>query len=65
MATAKPHEAKTLGEAALNPDGETYNGFKAMQWMYHAVTGKELSDEEAQEIGRKAKAIAEERRKNG
>lgn len=61
----KPHEANTLGEAALNPDGKTYNGFKMMQWLHHAVTGKELSDEDAQEIGRKAVEMAKERRKNG
>lgn len=53
---------KTLGEAALNPDGKTYNGITAMRWMYEALSGKPLSEEEALKIAEEAKAKAAERR---
>lgn len=49
---------KTLGEAALNPDGKTYNGVRAVQWMFEAVTGKTLTDKEVEEVWAEAKRIA-------
>ncbi len=31
-----PRKAKSLGEAALNPDG-TYNGIRALSWLSAAL----------------------------
>jgi len=53
---------QTLNEAALNPDGKTYNGIKAMQWMFTALSGKEMTEEEAVEMFRVAKEKAKERK---
>ena len=45
-----PRKAKTLGEAAMNPDG-TYNGLRALSWLSDILTGgKGLSEEEVAEI---------------
>lgn len=41
---------KTLQEAALNPDGVTYHGPTALRWIFEAVTGKELTEEEGREL---------------
>lgn len=54
---ADPRKAKTLGEAALNPDGKTYNGFKALSWLSAAVNkGKGLSEDEVKRIWEEVKA---------
>lgn len=51
-----PRKAKTLGEAALNPDG-TYNGLRALSWLSEAVNpGKGISLEEVQKIADNVKA---------
>jgi len=47
-------ENKTLGDFARNPDGKTYDGRKVAQWMFEALTGKPMSDEEAQALVDKA-----------
>ncbi|PTQ12970.1 hypothetical protein CLG96_02165 [Sphingomonas oleivorans] len=54
---------KTLGEFAQNPDGKTYDGRKVAQWLFEAVTGKPMSDEEAQRLVDEAQARAKARRK--
>lgn len=53
---ADPRDAKTLGEAARNPDG-TYNGAKALSWLSEVLTpGKGLSEDEVKGIWEEAKA---------
>ena len=49
---------KTLEEASANGDG-TYNGATALRWIFEALTGKPLSDEEVRQMWERAK---EERR---
>ena len=45
-----PRKAKTLGEAAMNPDG-TYNAIKALSWLSDVLNpGKGLPVEEVQKI---------------
>lgn len=53
---------KPLFDAARNEDGKTYNGITAMRWMYEALSGKPLSEEEALKIAEEAKANAAQRR---
>jgi hypothetical protein len=54
--TDDPRKAKTIGEAAQNPDG-TYNGFKAFAWMTEALNpGKGLSVEEIKKLWEEVKA---------
>jgi len=49
-------KAKTLGEAAQNPDG-TYNGLKALSWLSECMNpGKGISLEEVQAMWEQAKA---------
>ena len=51
-----PRKAKTLDEAALNPDG-TYNGLRALSWLSAVLNGgKGLSVEEVTEIADEVKA---------
>lgn len=51
-----PRKAKTLGEAAMNPDG-TYNGLRALSWLSDVLTGgKGLSEEEVAKIAEEVKA---------
>jgi hypothetical protein len=51
-----PRKAKTLGEAAQNPDG-TYNGAKALSWLSEALfPGKGISEQEVMAEWEKAKA---------
>ena len=47
-----PRKAKTLGEAALNPDGKTYNGAKAISWLSAILSkdGKGMSEQEVRKI---------------
>jgi hypothetical protein len=46
-----PRKVRTLGEAALNPDGKTYNGACAMSWLSEALSpGNGISPEEVQKI---------------
>lgn len=52
-----PRNAKTLGEAALNSDGKTYNGARAISWLSAALNkGKGLSEEEVRKLWDEAKA---------
>lgn len=51
-----PRKAKTLGEAAQNPDG-TYNALKALSWLSEAMRpGKGIPLEEVEKIAEEAKA---------
>lgn len=53
---------KPLFDAARNEDGKTYNGITAIRWVYEALSGKPLSEEEALKIAEEAKAKAAQRR---
>lgn len=53
---------KPLFDASRNEDGKTYNGITAMRWMYEALSGKPLSEEEALKIAEEAKVKAAQRR---
>lgn len=53
---------KTLGDACRNPDGKTYDGRKLAQWLFEAVSGKPMSDAEAQKLVDEAAAKAKARR---
>jgi|GEM_PF-6815597 len=55
---------KTLGEFAQNPDGRTYDGRKVAQWLFEAMTGKPMSDEEASRLVAEAQEKARRRRQN-
>lgn len=45
-----PRKAKTLGEAAQNPDG-TFNGARALSWLSEALNpGRGASEAEVQQI---------------
>lgn len=45
-----PRKAKTLKEAAENPDG-TFDGAKALSWLSEVLTGgKGVSEEEVRKI---------------
>lgn len=60
-----PRKANTLDEAALNPDGKTYNGARALSWLSDVLTGgKGMSPEEVQRIwdAEKAKRAKQEPR---
>lgn len=52
-----PRKAKTLGEAALNPDGKTYNGAKALSWLSAVLSkgGSGLSEQEVRDLWDEAK----------
>ena len=51
-----PRKAKTLGEAAQNPDG-SYNGLKALAWLSECMNpGKGISVEEIKKMWEEAKA---------
>lgn len=56
-----PRKAKTLGEAALNPDGKTYNGARALSWLSAALSkdGKGMSEEEVRKLWAEARAKRE------
>lgn len=59
--TGDPRKAKTLGEAALNADGKTYNGAKALSWLSEVLNpGKGMSEADVQKMWDDVKA-----RKNG
>lgn len=52
-----PRKAKSLDEAALNPDGKTWNGYRLLSWLSEALhPGAGLSEEEVREIDRQVKA---------
>lgn len=54
-----PVEARTLEDAAKNPDG-TWNGFKAMSWMSEALNpGRGFTPEEVEAIWDDVKARKE------
>ncbi|MEI9428667.1 hypothetical protein [Mesorhizobium sp. Cs1299R1N3] len=53
---------KTLGEAALNPDGKTYHGPTAVRWMMEALTGKPFSAAEADKLIAEAQERAKAKR---
>lgn len=49
-----PRKAKTLGEAAMNPDG-TYNAIKALSWLSEALRpGNGLPEDEVRKIADEA-----------
>lgn len=51
-----------LHTACSNGDG-TYSGVKLAQWLVEAVSGKPLSEDDAQQIINDAKAKAAEKRR--
>lgn len=52
-----PRKAKTLGEAALNPDGKTYNGAKALSWLSEVLNpGKGMSEKDVADLWNEARA---------
>lgn len=53
----------SLEDFARNPDGKTYDGRKVAQWLFQAMTGKPMSDDDAQRLVDEAKARAETRRR--
>jgi hypothetical protein len=53
---------KPFMTACANPDGKTYNGVIAMQWLHEVMTGKPLSEEAALKVVAQAKQIAEHRK---
>lgn len=56
MNKSDPRKAKTLDEAALNPDG-TYNGLRALSWLSDVLTGgKGLPVETVAKIADEVKA---------
>lgn len=55
-----PRKATCLNDAALNDDGETYNGAKALSWLSEALNpGKGLGADEVQRMFDEAKAKRE------
>ncbi|MGY0794254.1 hypothetical protein ACW7BJ_33320 [Azospirillum argentinense] len=53
---ADPRKAKTLGEAAANPDG-TFNGARALSWLSEVLNpGKGASEAEVQKLWDQARA---------
>lgn len=60
-----PRKAKTLDEAALNPDG-TYNGLRALSWLSDVLTGgKGFSVEEVAQMAKEAKRKKAKDQANG
>jgi hypothetical protein len=54
--TADPRNARTLEEAARNPDG-TYNAIKALSWLSDVLSpGRGLPEGEVEKIAEEAKA---------
>ncbi len=52
-----PREASTLAEAALNADGKTCDGAKALSWISEVLNpGKGLSEAEVKGIWEDTKA---------
>ena len=59
-----PRKAKTLGEAALNPDGKTYNGARALSWLSEAIhPGHGLPEAEVRRAWDEAQAAVVAKRK--
>ncbi len=57
-----PRKAKTLGEAAENPDG-TFNGARALSWLSEALNpGKGASEAEVRKLWEAAQAKATAKR---
>jgi site-specific recombinase XerD len=52
----------TLHEFARNADGETFDGRKVAQWLFEAMTGKPMSDAEAQRLVEDARSRAAARK---
>jgi len=52
---------KDLHSASADGDG-TYNGLVAIRWMYEALSGKPMSDEEARKLWAEAQAKAKAKR---
>lgn len=52
-----PRKAKTLGEAALNPDGKTFNGAKALSWLSEVLNpGRGMSEADVHKVWDDVKA---------
>lgn len=50
-----PRKAKSLGEAALNPDG-SWNGVRALSWLSEALhPGAGISEDEVRQIAEDVK----------
>ena len=61
--TDDPRKAKTLGDAALNADGKTYNGAKALAWLSEVLhPGKGVSENEVHQIFERVKATPSHKR---
>lgn len=58
-----PITDKNLHDATVNPDGKTYDGHKVAQWLFEAVTGKPMSEEEAKQLVAEAQQKAKDRKK--
>lgn len=59
-----PRKAKSLGEAALNPDG-SYDGTRALSWLSEVLhPGHGLSVDEVRQVAEEVKANHVERQKN-
>jgi hypothetical protein len=52
---------KDVMTATANGDG-THNGYKLVQWLFEATTGKAMSDEEAGALVAEAQARAKARK---
>lgn len=59
-----PRAAPTLQAAALNPDGKTWSGARALSWLSKVLdpAGKGLPVEEVEKEFAKAKAEADRRK---
>ena len=57
-----PRKAKSLEDAALNPDG-TFNGIRALSWLSAALSGGNgISEDEVRQIAEEVKAKQQARR---
>lgn len=58
-----PRRARSLGQAALNADGKTYNGYRLLSWLSEVLhPGKGLSEAEVREIDAEVRAARQEAR---
>ncbi|MCP1616963.1 hypothetical protein FBY21_1562 [Pseudomonas sp. SLBN-26] len=52
-----------MGQAALNADGKTYNGYRLLSWLSEVLhPGKGLSEAEVREIDAEVRAKRQEAR---
>lgn len=55
---------KTLGDFALNPDGKTYKAIGLAEFLFFAMTGKQMSEDEAKELDAEGVARAKARKQD-